>query len=123
MSLLLYAVVSESMWIRNFARSVITLLPWSLAVAIASLPVSPSIYALIMFGNQCTYPVKPGSDSVFLCLANLAATAPLLAMTGSLADDGADNKMWIGIILISLVIGLSCSAIGALRPSGRTSGR
>ena len=111
------------MSIRSFTRSAITLLPWSLVVAVVSLPVSPSIYALIVYGHQCTYAINPGSYSVFLCLVNLAATAPLLAITGSLADDGTDNKLWFGTVLVSLAIGVSFWVISAWRSSARRTGR
>lgn len=123
MSFTCTATGSESMSMRSFTRSAISQLSWGLVVAIISLPVSPSIYALMVYGHQCANIIEPGSDSAFLCLVNLAATAPLLAITGSLADDGADTKMWFGIVLVSLAIGISFSVIGAWRPSARRTGR
>jgi len=85
-------------------------------LTLLALPFSPSIYFLIIHGNRCFEAPAPlaSAESPAECFFGITVLAPFFAVFGGLAHDaGPDDNPWPGILLTSLIIGITLAAIQA----------
>ena len=90
-------------------RGLVTISLW----ALAALPFSPSLAALLLFGSDCFRPEQPGDMSSGSCLVNLTVEAPVGLIFGGLSSD-EDPRAILGLPTITVAL-----AFGALGAAGQ----
>jgi hypothetical protein len=87
--------------------------------AIAALPFSPSIHALLTTGGLCFGSSQPPGESSADCLVQLAVISPFAYAVGPLSSvdtddpEGLMREIWAQVALVALAIGFVCALVNA----------
>jgi hypothetical protein len=87
--------------------------------AIAALPFSPSVHALLTTGGLCFGSSQPPGESSADCIVQLAVISPFAYAIGPLSSvdtddpEGLMREIWAQVALVALAIGFLCALVNA----------